>query len=696
MERRLRLLHLEDEPNDAELVAHTLAGDGLVCDIVRVATREEFVRALEEKAFDAILADYSLPTFDGLTAQSIASDRVPDVPFIFVSGTLGEEIAVERIKSGARDYVLKQRLARLPGALRSALRDAEERMKREQAEREVRRLYGQLEQRVLERTAQLAAANAKLADSEQRLRDILDHSPAVITLKDLDGRFVLVNRQFEALTGKTDAEVRGLRDHDVFPPRIADAFRENDRVVVETRAPREFEETVSDGGPPRIYACSKFPLYHTTGEAYAICGISSDITDRKIAEDALKVARLEADRANRAKSEFLSRMSHDLRTPLNAILGFAQLLELDAASAEQRDNVRQILKGGAHLLELINEVLDIARIEAGHLSLSPEPILISDVVGRALDLVKPLAAARGITLDGGPAVTCDDYVFADRQRLTQILLNLLSNAVKYNRAEGRVALSCENAAPGRFRIAVTDSGAGISAQKLALLFNPFERLGAEQTTIEGTGLGLVLSKGLAEAMGGTLGVSSELDRGSTFWVELAICDAPATKDARQPAVRTASAAAVEGKVLYIEDNLSNVRLIERIFARRPGVTLLGASAGSIGIELARDHQPDLVLLDLHLPDMHGEEVLRRLLADPRTRQIPVAVLSADATQPQIRRLLAAGATAYLTKPIEVARLIRLVDETLHAPDVSDVRPSTGSGRTESKATPAASIGSVYK
>lgn len=365
-----------------------------------------------------------------------------------------------------------------------------------------------------------------------------------------------------------------------------------------------------------------------------------------------------------------SRMSHDLRTPLNAILGFAQLLAMDALSAaDQQDNVKQILKAGDYLLVLVEEVLDIARIESGYLSLSPEAVAVKDVVAEVLDLSRPLAAQLNIVLVADQASTCDDSVSADRQRLRQILLNLISNAVKYNRDGGQVTISCEPVPENRLRIKVADTGTGIPPQKLALLFTPFERLGAEHSGIEGTGLGLALSRGLTAAMGGTIDVESIVDRGSTFWVELAIAQRPEVQEeaaSRATLATPGDVPAVAGSVLYIEDNQPNVQLIERLLSRqRPRITLLGATSGSDGIRLARERVPELILLDLHLPDIPGDEVLRMLWEDPRTRQIPVAILSADATPSHVKRLLASGASAYLTKPLDVDRLLRLVDTQLN-------------------------------
>jgi PAS domain S-box-containing protein len=386
--------------------------------------------------------------------------------------------------------------------------------------------------------------------------------------------------------------------------------------------------------------------------------LEQEISERRRAE-------AEADRANQAKSEFLSRMSHELRTPLNSVIGFAQVLEVEAHEPREREGLQYILKAGRHLLSLINEVLDIARIDAGKLTLSLEPVLVDDVVPATVDLIRPQAAARSIEILG--AAPTNFYVLADRQRLQQVLLNLLSNAVKYNREGGTVSVACESSPPGRVRFAVTDTGNGIAAEMLDRLFRPFERLGAEGSGIEGTGLGLALSQRLVEAMGGTIVVKSMAGQGTTFTVELQCADgAPGTKEVLQSAEPADSRTDVRGTVLYIEDNLSNLRLVEWILARRPGVRLLSAMQGALGLELARDHRPDLIILDLHLPDLPGTEVLSRLLADATLRTVPVVILSADASPTQLSRLIGQGARGYLTKPLDVKQFLALVDELLQA------------------------------
>ncbi len=400
-----------------------------------------------------------------------------------------------------------------------------------------------------------------------------------------------------------------------------------------------------------------------------------DIDKRRRAEEELRAATQAAEAANLSKSQFLSRMSHELRTPLNAIIGFGQLLELDDLTDVQRDSVDHVLKGGRHLLTLINEVLDISRVEAGELTLSPEAVLASDVLDDAVSLIRPLAQQRGITVhvDTG---ACACHVFADRQRVKQVLLNLLSNAIKYNRAQGSILVRCEQT-PTSLRIDVRDTGIGIAADRLDLLFTPFERLGAEQTGEEGTGIGLALSKKLTEAMGGTLTASSiALGQGSTFSLTLPRVEGPVERVERLgglPGIEIPSSDQ-RAVVLHVEDNASNVTLVERILSVRPNVQVVATMQGTLGVELARQHRPAVVLLDLHLPDLDGEEVLRQLRDHPETSTVPVVIVSADATRGQVQRILSAGAAAYLTKPIDVRDLLRVVDDAVLAASGPAGRP----------------------
>ena len=379
----------------------------------------------------------------------------------------------------------------------------------------------------------------------------------------------------------------------------------------------------------------------------------------------LQAANRQLRAADAAKSEFLSRMSHELRTPLNAILGFGQLLQLDELSDQQHDSLDHILSGARHLLALINEVLDIAAIEAGGLQVSLEPVAVADVAAEAVMLMRPLADQHGILLVS-PDQPCADHVLGDRQRLKQILLNLLSNAVKYNRVGGSVELACDRVAGGRLRITVADTGPGIPPDALDRLFVPFERLERDQGAVEGTGLGLPLSQRLAGAMGGTLELTTTVDHGSTFWVELPLTESLADRvelhEGRAALVHAqANPAWPALTVLCIEDNASNLELVEQVLNRLPHVTLIPAMRPQLGLDLAAEHHPDLVLLDLHLPDMPGQEVLRRLRANPSTADVPVVVLSADARPSQIERMLDQGARAFLTKPLDVKELLALLD-----------------------------------
>jgi len=1062
MDSSLRILLLEDNPNDAELVKGTLADDEISCEITRVETGKTFTAALERERFDLILADYKLPRFSGLDALKLAKSLRPEIPFIFVSGTIGEEFAVLTLHMGATDYVLKNKLVRLPTAVRRAITEAEatatrirmeeslrlhatrmksiletsldaiivmdsqgvildwntrataifgwqkhealgrtvaetiippqhreahlrglarflatgegsvlnrriditalhrtgrefpvelaitatrihdqwqftafiaditERKRAEQGLKWFRTLLdnvtdsieiidprtgkfldgnekawsnlgytrGELltltvsdidplvtspafaklvrqlretgEARVLEsihlrkdRTTFPVEVNAHcirqdgqeflvaivrditerkrteeaLRETEERFRSAFGHAAIGMALVSTDGRWLQVNptlcdivgysepellaTTFQAITHPDDldtdlAYVRQMlareiryyqmekryihkRGHVVWillsvslvhdregnplhfigliqditerkqaenrlaaqyavaqvlaeSPALQEASAKILQVLCEClgwqvgsiwRVDRDanllrcleiwqtqkteadefmaisrqrtfasgvgmpgrvwsggepvwIPDVLKDRNFPRAPMAAKAGLHGAIGfpikigknvygimeffsceirelDAYLLpmvgdIGIKiGQFIERKEAEEALQereLAKLSAERANQAKSEFLSRMSHELRTPLNAVLGFAQLLEMEALSPEQQQHVQHIIKGGQHLLVLINEVLDIARIEAGHMTLSLEPVPVSVIIGEAVDLVRPQAAARNIQLIT-PAAREETYVRAEQQRLKQVLLNLLSNGVKYNRKGGTLTVSGQAVPEGRYRLTVTDTGGGMPPALLSRLFTPFDRLEADSST-EGTGLGLVLSRSLITAMGGTISVDSMVGQGTSFSVELLLSEHPvtpaATVSAKIPIAAPRSGGAFT--VLYIEDNLSNYQLVERLVERRPGVKLLSAMQGKLGVELAVSHRPDLILLDLNLPDIQGDEVLLRLRERPETAGIPVVLLSADAMQKQIDKLLAAGAREYLTKPIDVVQFYAVLDKIL--------------------------------
>jgi signal transduction histidine kinase/CheY-like chemotaxis protein len=373
--------------------------------------------------------------------------------------------------------------------------------------------------------------------------------------------------------------------------------------------------------------------------------------------------------ASDAKNEFLSRMSHELRTPLASILGFSELLDMDDLGQEKQRWVRTIHRAGEHLLDLVNEVLDISRIESGYPSISLEPVSLSVIVEEAVELMRPLAKSRDVAIHAPASGNTNGFhVVADAQRLKQVLINLMSNAIKYNRKEGEVRVAVETAVGNRVRIAVADTGFGIEPNALAKLFVPFERLGAEGSRIEGTGLGLALSRNIVEAMGGSVTVASSPGVGTTFSVELDRA-APAKieiSDHEREHVADMREYPSERRLLYVEDVVANVRLVEAILRRRPSIRVIPAMQGQLGLELAREHRPDLILLDLHLPDIGGQEVLAQLQADESMRATPVVMLTADATQRQLDHVVALGARDYLTKPMEARQLLEIVDRFMSA------------------------------
>jgi PAS domain S-box-containing protein len=536
----------------------------------------------------------------------------------------------------------------------------------------------------------------KRADRALRLLQFaVDNTRDEFVSLDNSGRVMGANKQLCASLGMTHEELLASHVWDFDPdfglPQVAELRA---KLMRDGWALFESRHRRKDGSIYPVEVSSN--LIHFDGEDYTI-GFSRDITQRKQAEKQLVreneeleqrvqqrtaellAAKTEAERANHAKSEFLSRMSHELRTPLNAILGFGQLIALESRGSETRTavQVREILHAGRHLLDLINEVLDLARVESGALTVSPEPVALQPMLLDCLALLRPQAMTQAVVLPAGVPACDDVQVRADRTRLKQVLLNLLSNAVKYNRRDGGVDIVCtvENGdGPRWLRIGVRDDGPGLTAEQRARLFTPFERLDADERRIEGTGIGLALSKRLVEMMCGEIGVDSVPGAGSTFWVRLPLSDpapapvpAPASTGATaapSAAPRADADAAVRHDVLCIEDNPANLRLVESVFAQRADVRLLTAIAPGLGLELARTRRPALVLLDINLPDMDGWAVMRCLREHEATRDIPVVAVTANATPADIERGKAAGFADYLTKPLDVNRLVAVVDAVL--------------------------------
>ncbi len=505
--------------------------------------------------------------------------------------------------------------------------------------------------------------------ADQKFKALLESAPDAIIIVKCDGSIMLVNSQAEKIFGYQREELLGKDIEILVPERLRGKHPGHRTDFFKNPRARAMGAGLDLAGKRKDG--KEFPLEIRlspleTDEGTLAMAAIRDTTDRKRVERELNEAKEEAERANRAKSEFLSRMSHELRTPLNAILGFGQLIERQSPAGPMRTRAGHITGAGRHLLNLINEILDISRIEAGAMQLSLEPVCLADVLGEALDLIRPLAAERGIEFIMPGRVDPPVYVQADLQRFKQVLLNLFSNAVKYSPKNGKVTISYRSSGEGTLRIVVADMGSGIANEKLSRLFTPFDRLGAEQSSVEGTGLGLALSARIMHAMGGGIGASSQIGRGSTFWVDLPRAEPPSVKvpetENDEPVPKLNSA---QGKrtILYIEDNLSNLNLVQEILRQQPQVELLSAMQGRLGLDLARKHSPDLILLDVHLPDLDGWDVFSQLQAEETTRKIPVIVLSADATARQIQQFMTAGARDYLTKPLDVARFSRVIEES---------------------------------
>ena len=507
-----------------------------------------------------------------------------------------------------------------------------------------------------------------LKESESKFSLFMDYLPVTVFMKDHLGKTIYINKYMEEAFGAS--AWMGKTILEVFPNEIGEQLMADDLISIEMGYRKIDESMMHPDGNLHYYETQKFSINRLNHESW-LGGISLDITDRKLAEEEILKAKNEAEKANLAKSEFLSRMSHELRTPMNSILGFAQLMEMGELTQKQRKGVNHILNNGKHLLELINEVLDISVIEAGRQMMTLEPVQLAGIINEITESIQMAANKRNVSVEfidwPGPANSL--FAFADKLRLKQILINLLNNAIKYNIEGGSVAIKTalqpsDEKGNTRVRISIIDSGNGIDAEDIEKLFLPFERIGGDKTEIEGTGLGLMVVKILTEAMDGEVGVESEYGSGSTFWIELP------TSPSLQPEIfQKTEGGAPEfevplqtGTILYIEDNLSNIELVEAILMEnRPGIRLLTSIYGMQTVRLAKENNPCLILLDLHLPDIKGIEVLNQLLADAQTKSIPVIIVSADAMPFQVEKMKQIGVKDYFPKPLDVVNLLQSID-----------------------------------
>jgi len=518
---------------------------------------------------------------------------------------------------------------------------------------------------------ELIAAKEALRESAEKYRvlfDSIDEGFCVIEKVNAevgepsDFRYIEANAAFETQSGVGNVVGKTIRQ--MFPG-VAEEWYETYDTIVRTGEPSQFELGLFPNG--RVLEAYAFRVKDETHRRVGV--IFKDISDRKRVELELHKAIAAAEKANVAKSEFLSSMSHELRTPLNAILGFAQLMESGSPppTSDQTRNIDHILKAGWYLLELINEVLDLAQIESGKLTLSREPVSLEGVMLECRDMLLPQAQKRGIGITF-PRFDIPCFVEADQTRIKQVLINVIFNAIKYNRPEGTVAVEYDSRPSGSIRISVRDTGQGLTPTQLLQLFQPFNRLDKEGGVEQGTGIGLMVTKRLVEMMGGTLGVESTVGVGSVFWIELSVAATPqlALREGERaaPARPQVAHGAPLRTVLYVEDNPANLELIEQLIARRPELHFLSAADGNLGVEFARAYHPEVILMDIGLPGISGVEAMKILRADPATAQIPIIALSANAMPRDIERGLAAGFFNYITKPIKVDQFTEALNAAL--------------------------------
>ena len=516
----------------------------------------------------------------------------------------------------------------------------------------------------------------RLRDHQFYTRSLFESNIDALMTTDPSGIITDVNKQMEALTGCTRDELIGAPFKSYFTdPELAESTI---RLVLSEKKVTNCELTArARDGKETVVSYNATTFYDRDRKLQGVFAAARDVTERKRLDQVLQEKNVElesarsvAEKANLAKSDFLSSMSHELRSPLNAILGFAQLMESDTPppTPAQKESIAQILQAGWHLLTLIDDILDLAKVEAKQVPLSREPVSLAEVMVECQGMIEPQAQQRGIRLVfPGFDVPC--FVLADRTRVKQVLINLLSNAIKYSQPKGTVEVKCTGNAPERIRVSVGDTGAGLSPEQLAQLFQAFNRLGQEAGVEEGTGIGLVVAKRLVELMGGVIGVDSTVGEGSVFWFELSSVAEPHLSMEGAEAAALAQPQAPRGSrphtLLYVEDNPANLKLVEQIIARHPDIHLLTAVDGNSGIEIARGSLPDLILMDINLPDINGFEALRILRSEPATARIPVIAVSASAMPLDVERGLKAGFFRYLTKPIKVTKFMEAMDEALN-------------------------------
>ncbi len=532
-----------------------------------------------------------------------------------------------------------------------------------------------------------ASSIDKLHESNARYRSLVEYSNAIPWELDLATfRFTYVGKQAEQVLGyplrdwyQANFWVNHIHDED---SEYVIAYC---RKRTEQGADHEFEYRMRAADDSIVWIHDDVIVVKDNGVPVRLQGFMFDVTEQKKARQALQLAhgnleekvaertqalmhaKDEAERANQLKTEFLSRVSHELRTPMNAILGFAQLLRQEQLESDQLDSVDEIMRAGKHLLYVIDDVLDLSIIETGNINLSFEDFHLRDCVDECLALVQPMAGERGIKVDVDLHSCSDMYLHMDRERLKEVVVNLLTNAIKYNHDNGHIYIQCEQRSDSRLRISIVDTGPGLTQEQQSVMFEPFNRLGAEYTNTNGTGIGLTISRRLMELMGGAVGVHSLPGNGTTFWIDCNLSPTIIRVDSRGkdgvdinvPIISDAC------KVLCIEDNPANMRLIEKILYSKPMVALYAATTAEAGLELARREIPGVILMDINLPGVDGYEALLRLRNYSETRHIPVIAISAAAAASDIERGRMAGFQGYVTKPINVVELLESIERVVN-------------------------------
>jgi len=670
-----RLLAVDDSITYLQELASQLREEDYV--VIMASSGEEALAYLATEPVDGILLDLIMPGLSGQEACKLIKQRAKwrDIPLIMLTAHDDRDAMIECINAGADDYIAKSAdFEVLKVRLRAHLR-------RKHFEDENHRFREKLVRSETEATAriQIEAEQLKL---DQRLRDqqfytrsLIESNIDALMTTDPAGIITDVNKQMEALTGSTRDELIGSPFKSYFTdPARAEA---GIKLVLSDKKVTDYELTAcSRDGKKTLVSYNATTFHDRDRTLQGVFGVARDVTERKRFELALQETNVEmesaksaAEKANLAKSDFLSGMSHELRSPLNAILGFAQLMDTASPppSDLQKESITQILQAGWHLLKLINEILDLSVVESGKVSLSLEPVALSEVLLECQTMMEAQAQQRGIVMTF-PQFEQPSFVWADQTRLKQIVINLLSNAIKYNQASGQVTVDYTVMSSDCIRISFKDTGAGLAPEKIAQLFQPFNRLGQETGSVSGTGIGLVVTKQLVELMGGVLGVDSAVGDGSVFWVELRSTPAPELKvivpEQAAPKLPTRPIDDPQKILLYIEDNPANMRLVERLIDRRTDIKLLKAVDGLQGIALARASLPDVILMDINLPGISGIDALKVLREDAATAHIPVVAISANAMSRDIEVGRQLGFFRYLTKPIVVEEFMTTLDLAL--------------------------------